>query len=94
MKPERGLCGPFNVGLVCFCHRRSRFLFTARISFQFSACEVSVGPAGSVFQARCELLSRALLLFVSVYCPAGCRNVTGDVWGSSEQGYRDVSRDG
>lgn len=45
-----------------------------------------------MFQSRCELLSRALLLFVSVYCPAGCRNVTGDVWGSSEQGYRDVSK--
>ncbi|KAK7926278.1 hypothetical protein WMY93_008588 [Mugilogobius chulae] len=27
----------------------------------------------------------------SVYCPAGCKNVTGDVWGSSEQGYRDTS---
>ncbi|CAG00056.1 unnamed protein product, partial [Tetraodon nigroviridis] len=28
---------------------------------------------------------------VSVYCPAGCRNVTEDVWGSWEQGYRDTS---
>uniref|UniRef100_A0A3Q1G0D4 Si:dkey-34d22.1 n=1 Tax=Acanthochromis polyacanthus TaxID=80966 RepID=A0A3Q1G0D4_9TELE len=28
---------------------------------------------------------------LSVYCPAGCKNVTGDVWGSSEQGYRDTS---
>uniref|UniRef100_A0A3B4AHK3 Uncharacterized protein n=1 Tax=Periophthalmus magnuspinnatus TaxID=409849 RepID=A0A3B4AHK3_9GOBI len=27
----------------------------------------------------------------SLYCPAGCKNVTGDVWGSSEQGYRDTS---
>lgn len=27
----------------------------------------------------------------SVYCPAGCKNVTGDIWGSSEQGYRDTS---
>lgn len=27
----------------------------------------------------------------SVYCPAGCKNATGDVWGNSEQGYRDVS---
>lgn len=34
----------------------------------------------------------ATLLFVSVYCPAGCQNVTGDVWGNSEQGYRDVSK--
>ncbi|XP_058503011.1 discoidin, CUB and LCCL domain-containing protein 1 [Solea solea] len=28
---------------------------------------------------------------VSVYCPAGCKNVAGDVWGNSEQGYRDTS---
>nr|XP_020511879.1 discoidin, CUB and LCCL domain-containing protein 1-like isoform X1 [Labrus bergylta] len=27
----------------------------------------------------------------SMYCPAGCKNVTGDVWGNSEQGYRDTS---
>nr|XP_019948251.1 PREDICTED: discoidin, CUB and LCCL domain-containing protein 1-like isoform X1 [Paralichthys olivaceus] len=27
----------------------------------------------------------------SVYCPAGCKNVTGDVWGNSELGYRDTS---
>ncbi|KAM4633619.1 discoidin, CUB and LCCL domain-containing protein 1 isoform 2-T2 [Polymixia lowei] len=27
----------------------------------------------------------------SVYCPAGCKNVTGDVWGNTEQGYRDTS---
>ncbi|XP_037641695.1 discoidin, CUB and LCCL domain-containing protein 1 isoform X7 [Sebastes umbrosus] len=28
---------------------------------------------------------------LNVYCPAGCKNVTGDVWGSSELGYRDTS---
>nr|XP_020464147.1 discoidin, CUB and LCCL domain-containing protein 1-like [Monopterus albus] len=28
---------------------------------------------------------------LTVYCPAGCKNVTGDVWGNSEQGYRDTS---
>ncbi|XP_029359245.1 discoidin, CUB and LCCL domain-containing protein 1 isoform X2 [Echeneis naucrates] len=28
---------------------------------------------------------------LSVYCPAGCKNVTGDVWGNSEHGYRDTS---
>ncbi|XP_030604869.1 discoidin, CUB and LCCL domain-containing protein 1 isoform X2 [Archocentrus centrarchus] len=28
---------------------------------------------------------------LSLYCPAGCKNVTGDVWGNSEQGYRDTS---
>uniref|UniRef100_UPI0037E72EBC discoidin, CUB and LCCL domain-containing protein 1 isoform X2 n=1 Tax=Semicossyphus pulcher TaxID=241346 RepID=UPI0037E72EBC len=28
---------------------------------------------------------------VSAYCPAGCKNVTGDIWGNSEQGYRDTS---
>nr|XP_046254871.1 discoidin, CUB and LCCL domain-containing protein 1 isoform X2 [Scatophagus argus] len=29
--------------------------------------------------------------YLSVYCPAGCKNVTGDVWGNSDQGYRDTS---
>ncbi|XP_077382717.1 discoidin, CUB and LCCL domain-containing protein 1 isoform X2 [Festucalex cinctus] len=28
---------------------------------------------------------------VSVYCPAGCKNVAGDIWGGPEQGYRDTS---
>ncbi|XP_028325948.1 discoidin, CUB and LCCL domain-containing protein 1 [Gouania willdenowi] len=27
----------------------------------------------------------------SVYCPAGCTNVAGDIWGNSEEGYRDTS---
>ncbi|XP_034031023.1 discoidin, CUB and LCCL domain-containing protein 1 [Thalassophryne amazonica] len=27
----------------------------------------------------------------SVYCPAGCKNVSGDIWGNSERGYRDTS---
>ncbi|XP_061675231.1 discoidin, CUB and LCCL domain-containing protein 1 isoform X2 [Syngnathoides biaculeatus] len=28
---------------------------------------------------------------LSVYCPAGCKNVTGDVWGRPDRGYRDTS---
>ncbi|XP_062254802.1 discoidin, CUB and LCCL domain-containing protein 1 isoform X1 [Platichthys flesus] len=28
---------------------------------------------------------------LSVYCPAGCKSVAGDVWGNSERGYRDTS---
>ncbi|XP_034465764.1 discoidin, CUB and LCCL domain-containing protein 1 isoform X2 [Hippoglossus hippoglossus] len=28
---------------------------------------------------------------LSVYCPAGCKSVTGNVWGNSELGYRDTS---
>ncbi|XP_024119286.1 discoidin, CUB and LCCL domain-containing protein 1 isoform X1 [Oryzias melastigma] len=28
---------------------------------------------------------------LSLYCPAGCRSVAGDVWGTSELGYRDTS---
>ncbi|XP_039974007.1 discoidin, CUB and LCCL domain-containing protein 1 isoform X2 [Xiphias gladius] len=28
---------------------------------------------------------------LSVYCPAGCKNVTEEVWGNSEKGYRDTS---
>ncbi|XP_068591458.1 discoidin, CUB and LCCL domain-containing protein 1 isoform X1 [Cebidichthys violaceus] len=35
--------------------------------------------------------SHSSSLLLSVYCPAGCKNVTGDVWGNSEQGYRDTS---
>ncbi|KAF3691755.1 Discoidin, CUB and LCCL domain-containing protein 1 Precursor [Channa argus] len=31
------------------------------------------------------------LQHLSLYCPAGCKNVTGDIWGNSEQGYRDTS---
>ncbi|XP_057689554.1 discoidin, CUB and LCCL domain-containing protein 1 isoform X2 [Corythoichthys intestinalis] len=27
----------------------------------------------------------------SVYCPAGCKNVTGEVWGGPDRGYRDTS---
>ncbi|XP_076016809.1 discoidin, CUB and LCCL domain-containing protein 1 [Genypterus blacodes] len=27
----------------------------------------------------------------SAFCPAGCKDVAGDVWGNSEQGYRDTS---
>uniref|UniRef100_A0A3Q2XKJ9 Si:dkey-34d22.1 n=1 Tax=Hippocampus comes TaxID=109280 RepID=A0A3Q2XKJ9_HIPCM len=28
---------------------------------------------------------------VRVYCPAGCKNVTGDIWGGPDRGYRDTS---
>ncbi|XP_067167659.1 discoidin, CUB and LCCL domain-containing protein 1 isoform X2 [Apteryx mantelli] len=28
---------------------------------------------------------------VSVYCPAGCKDVAGDIWGNVQQGYRDTS---
>ncbi|XP_042713233.2 uncharacterized protein LOC101940879 isoform X6 [Chrysemys picta bellii] len=27
----------------------------------------------------------------SVFCPAGCKGVTGDIWGNAKQGYRDTS---
>ncbi|XP_061772052.1 discoidin, CUB and LCCL domain-containing protein 1 isoform X2 [Nerophis ophidion] len=30
-------------------------------------------------------------LQLSVYCPAGCKNVAGDVWGGPDHGYRDTS---
>uniref|UniRef100_A0A3Q2QCM3 Si:dkey-34d22.1 n=1 Tax=Fundulus heteroclitus TaxID=8078 RepID=A0A3Q2QCM3_FUNHE len=32
-----------------------------------------------------------VVLLLSVYCPAGCKDVPGDIWGNSEQGYRDTS---
>ncbi|OXB60271.1 hypothetical protein ASZ78_011091, partial [Callipepla squamata] len=28
---------------------------------------------------------------VSVYCPAGCKDIEGDIWGNVKQGYRDTS---
>ncbi|XP_050788471.1 discoidin, CUB and LCCL domain-containing protein 1-like isoform X2 [Gopherus flavomarginatus] len=28
---------------------------------------------------------------ISVFCPAGCKGVTGDIWGNAKQGYRDTS---
>nr|XP_033809863.1 discoidin, CUB and LCCL domain-containing protein 1-like isoform X2 [Geotrypetes seraphini] len=28
---------------------------------------------------------------VSVYCPAGCKDIAGDIWGEAAQGYRDTS---
>ncbi|NXD14960.1 DCBD1 protein, partial [Nothocercus nigrocapillus] len=28
---------------------------------------------------------------VSVYCPAGCKDIPGDIWGNVRQGYRDTS---
>ncbi|XP_071883429.1 discoidin, CUB and LCCL domain-containing protein 1 isoform X2 [Anas platyrhynchos] len=27
----------------------------------------------------------------SVYCPAGCKDIEGDIWGNAHQGYRDTS---
>lgn len=35
--------------------------------------------------------SHFISLQFSVYCPAGCKDVTGDIHGHSEQGYRDTS---
>ncbi|XP_068015091.1 discoidin, CUB and LCCL domain-containing protein 1-like isoform X1 [Melanerpes formicivorus] len=28
---------------------------------------------------------------ISVYCPAGCKDIEGDIWGNPSQGYRDTS---
>ena len=35
--------------------------------------------------------SHLLVVPCSVFCPAGCKEVKGDIWGRSEPGYRDVS---
>ncbi|NXS13379.1 DCBD1 protein, partial [Neodrepanis coruscans] len=32
-----------------------------------------------------------LTLHFSVYCPAGCKDIHGDIWGNPSQGYRDTS---
>ncbi|XP_060640617.2 discoidin, CUB and LCCL domain-containing protein 1-like isoform X3 [Anolis sagrei] len=28
---------------------------------------------------------------IRAYCPAGCKGITGDIWGNMDQGYRDTS---
>ncbi|NXW74429.1 DCBD1 protein, partial [Hirundo rustica] len=33
----------------------------------------------------------ALTMCFSVYCPAGCKDIHGDIWGNPSQGYRDTS---
>ncbi|NXY34140.1 DCBD1 protein, partial [Pomatorhinus ruficollis] len=32
-----------------------------------------------------------LTMCFSVYCPAGCKDIHGDIWGNPSQGYRDTS---
>ncbi|NXP81655.1 DCBD1 protein, partial [Ramphastos sulfuratus] len=32
-----------------------------------------------------------LAVCFSVYCPAGCKGIDGDIWGNPSQGYRDTS---
>ncbi|NXO87040.1 DCBD1 protein, partial [Sitta europaea] len=32
-----------------------------------------------------------LTMCFSVYCPAGCKDIPGDIWGNPSQGYRDTS---
>ncbi|NXH11147.1 DCBD1 protein, partial [Bucco capensis] len=32
-----------------------------------------------------------LTVCFSVYCPAGCKDIEGDIWGNPSQGYRDTS---
>ncbi|NXT02416.1 DCBD1 protein, partial [Jacana jacana] len=38
-----------------------------------------------------QALTPPLTLCFSVYCPAGCRDIDGDIWGNPSQGYRDTS---
>lgn len=38
-----------------------------------------------------ERLLTPLTMCFSVYCPAGCKDIDGDIWGNPSQGYRDVS---
>ncbi|NWU85141.1 DCBD1 protein, partial [Onychorhynchus coronatus] len=35
--------------------------------------------------------SLPLAVRFSVYCPAGCKDIHGDIWGNPSQGYRDTS---
>lgn len=36
-------------------------------------------------------LNKSFFSHYSRYCPAGCRDIAGDISGNIEEGYRDVS---
>lgn len=38
-----------------------------------------------------QFLSKPLFFYYSRYCPAGCRDIAGDISGNIGEGYRDVS---
>ncbi|NXR41893.1 DCBD1 protein, partial [Zosterops hypoxanthus] len=38
-----------------------------------------------------EVPDPPLTMCFSVYCPAGCKDIHGDIWGNPSQGYRDTS---
>ncbi|NWZ51364.1 DCBD1 protein, partial [Haliaeetus albicilla] len=40
---------------------------------------------------RDRLLTPPVTVCFSVYCPAGCKDIDGDIWGNPSQGYRDTS---
>ncbi|XP_061572502.1 discoidin, CUB and LCCL domain-containing protein 1 [Cololabis saira] len=61
-------------------HRSGRGFLISYATDQYPEL-ISCSQRGSHFRSQ----------FLSVYCPAGCKDVTGDVWGNSEKGYRDTS---
>ncbi|NXJ36234.1 DCBD1 protein, partial [Ciconia maguari] len=40
---------------------------------------------------RARALTPCPAVCFSVYCPAGCKDIDGDIWGNPSQGYRDTS---
>ncbi|NXC41956.1 DCBD1 protein, partial [Penelope pileata] len=62
-------------------HRSGRGLLLSYASSQH--------PAACPHQHFCP--HRAHPVRFSVYCPAGCKDIDGDIWGNVQQGYRDTS---
>ncbi|NXW38100.1 DCBD1 protein, partial [Phaetusa simplex] len=65
-------------------HRSGRGLLLSYATSQHPA-----GVQGAFRRERA--LTPPLATCFSVYCPAGCKDIDGDIWGNPSQGYRDTS---
>ncbi|NWV12564.1 DCBD1 protein, partial [Ptilonorhynchus violaceus] len=64
-------------------HRSGRGLLLSYATSQHPGVQRGSGQEGS--------LTPPLTMCFSVYCPAGCKDIHGDIWGNPSQGYRDTS---
>ncbi|NXL38748.1 DCBD1 protein, partial [Glaucidium brasilianum] len=64
-------------------HRSGRGLLLSYATSQHPAKQVGMGASLDPHPPR--------LVCFSVYCPAGCKDIDGDIWGNPSQGYRDTS---
>ncbi|NXL64661.1 DCBD1 protein, partial [Chordeiles acutipennis] len=65
-------------------HRSGRGLLLSYATSQHPGRGVQRPPG------LCLALTPLTVCF-SVYCPAGCKDIDGDIWGNPSQGYRDTS---